>query len=164
MFSFKEVDNLPIVEANKAIQGTLGGSDIVFEQSLVDAIIEETKGYPFFLQFYGYFLVEETNKNRLSLDDLKRLRPALVKELDMQFFDDRYNLASDKEKKVLTAMAKAGTPTVAALTIRTKAGISHPVLMELLKRLIEKGLVFRASRGKYGFSIPLFREYLLRNE
>ncbi|MFH1107424.1 MAG: ATP-binding protein [Candidatus Micrarchaeota archaeon] len=164
MFSFKEVNNLPAQAAKNAVLGTLKDSAFQFDEDLVAAIVEETKGYPFFLQFYGYFLIEYSNKTRLSLEDLERLRPALVKELDMRFFDDRFNLASDKEKKVLSAMAKAGNQPVPALAIRSTARVSHPTLMELLKRLSEKGLVYRASRGKYSFSIPLFREYLLRNE
>ncbi|MEW5997141.1 MAG: AAA family ATPase [Candidatus Micrarchaeota archaeon] len=163
MFSFKEVDNLTPAQAKEAILGTLKGSGYSFDDELTDAVIRETDGYPYFIQFYGYFLIENSNNAKLGLRDLKRLHPALINELDTSFFEDRFSLASDKEKKILIAMAKVGEESIEALKIRKTAGVSHPTLMELLKRLQEKGLLYRVSRGKYGFSIPLFREYLLRH-
>lgn len=162
MFSFKEVDNLSTSQAKEAIVGTLKGSGYSFDAELIKQIIQETKGYPFFIQFYGYFLIERLSKSKFTVEDLKRLRTPLIKELDLRFFEDRFNLASDKEKKVLEAMARLGEMDIPAIEIRTKAKISHPNLMELLKRLQEKGLVYRASRGKYGFAIPLFKDYILR--
>ncbi|MBI5037062.1 ATP-binding protein [Candidatus Micrarchaeota archaeon] len=164
MFSFKEVDNLTPKQAKEAITQTLKGSGYAFEKELADKIIEETKGYPYFIQFYGYFLIENSNKTTLNLRDLNALRTPLIKELDVSFFEDRYNLAASKEKEILQAMASSTDKDVPALSIRKKAKTTHHSLMELLKRLQEKGLVYRASRGHYGFSIPLFKEYLRRQK
>jgi len=162
MFSFREVDNLSPQQAGEAIAGALKGSGYRFEPGLVETIARETGGYPYFIQFYGYFLIDNIGRNQIGLNDLRTLHSSLVKELDISFFEDRFNLASEKEKKILIAMATVGEKDASALAIRNKAKVSHPVLMELLKRLQEKGLVYRASRGRYGFSVPLFREYVLR--
>ena len=163
MFSFKETGSLSNAEAKELIEKTLSGSGYQFDSELIDAIVQDTKGYPYFIQFYGYFLIENSDKSSLTLAHFNKMHTALLKELDVSFFEDRFNLASDKEKKILMAMAKIMEGDAApALGIRKRAGVSHPTLMELLKRLQDKGLVYRARRGKYGFSIPLLKEYLLR--
>lgn len=164
MFSFKQVDNLTPGQAKETITQTLKGSGYIFEDELIDAIIRETNGYPYFIQFYGYFIIENTSKTQLTLKDLNALRPALIKELDTSFFEDRYNLASATEKEVLTAIASSSEDDAQALELRKKTKVTHPHLMELLKRLQEKGLVYRTSRARYGFSIPLFKEYILRQK
>lgn len=164
MFSFKEVDNLTDQQAKEAITQTLKNSSYSFDNELIEAIVQETKGYPYFVQFYGYFLIDNANKNKIGLTDLNALRATLIKELDVSFFEDRYNLASTKEKQILMAMAAVDENAAPALQIRKKAQTSHHQLMELLKRLQDKGLVYRASRGHYGFTIPLFKEYLRRQK
>lgn len=122
----------------------------------------ETRGYPYFIQFYGYFTVEHVNRSRITLDDFMHIRARLLDELDSSFFEDRFNQASSKEKEVLLAMAEVGDSNIETGQIRKTSGIKHGILMELLKRLIEKGLVFRSSRGQYGFTLPLFRDFILR--
>jgi hypothetical protein len=64
MFDFKEVCNLSNEEATEAISNTLGGSNHEFEATLVERIASETRGYPYFLQFYGYFTIESVNKRK----------------------------------------------------------------------------------------------------
>lgn len=162
MFELRQVENLEDAEAKKAIINTLKSSTYQFEDKLIDKIIEETGGYPYFIQFYGYFIIEEIGKKLVTLKDFLGIRSKIIKELDAGFFEDRVKLASSKERQILAAMAKAGVGEVEIKQIRKISKIGHGVLMELLKRLIEKGLVYRAERGKYGFTLPLFREFLLR--
>jgi DNA-binding transcriptional ArsR family regulator len=162
MFELRQVENLAVDEAKKAIMNTLKSSAYQFEDKLIDKITEETGGYPYFIQFYGYFIIEEIGKKIITLKDFLGIRSKIIKELDAGFFEDRVKLASSKERQILVAMAKAGMDEIEIKQIRKISKISHGVLMELLKRLIEKGLVYRAERGKYGFTLPLFREFLLR--
>lgn len=121
--------------------------------------MEETRGYPYFIQFYGYFTIEHVNKRKIGLKDFMVIKRKLIKELDVGFFEDRFNLASLREKEVLIAMAKAGDSDIETKKI---SRIKHSILMELIKRLMEKGLIYRSGRGRYGFTLPLFRDFLLR--
>jgi len=162
MFELREVENLEDDEAKKAITNTLKGSTYQFEDKLIDKVVEDTRGYPYFIQFYGYFIIEQIGKKLITLKDFLDIRSKLLKELDASFFNDRVRVASSKERQILVAMAKGGTGEIEIKQIRKISKMSHGILMELLKRLIEKGLVYRASRGKYGFTLPLFRDFLLR--
>lgn len=102
--------------------------------------MEETRGYPYFIQFYGYFTIEHVNKRKIGLKDFMVIKRKLIKELDVGFFEDRFNLASLREKEVLIAMAKAGDSDIETKKI---SRIKHSILMELIKRLMEKGLIYR---------------------
>jgi predicted transcriptional regulator of viral defense system len=60
-------------------------------------------------------------------------------------------------------MAKIGMK-VRISELRIKTGIDKNYLNQLLKSLIEKGLVYRVKRGEYTFTLPLFEKFLLRVE
>ncbi len=162
MFSFQEVENLLPEEAKKALLEPLKKSEYKFQDELANTIVKETKGYPYFIQFYGYFLVDTLNKNTITLKDFQLNRAKLLELLDKSFFEDRFKLASQTEKKVLIAMAKCPGKEIPAAEITQKAKMTYPEIQNYLIRLGDKGLIYRAQRGQYAFSIPLFREYLLR--
>jgi hypothetical protein len=62
MFESKEVGNLSEDEGKAAISNTLKNSEYEFDSDLVDRMVAETRGYPYFIQFYGYFTIEHANK------------------------------------------------------------------------------------------------------
>jgi len=162
MFNFQEMGNLLPDEVRKAITEPLRKTPYSFEASLIDRIITETDGYPYFIQFYGYYIIENTSNEKITLKDFDSMRKDLLKRLDRSFFEDRFSLASEGEKKVLLAMAKAEEVEIATHIIASSVKIDYNSLMQLLIRLSEKGLIYRIKKGSYGFTIPLFRDYLKR--
>ncbi|MFH1200585.1 MAG: AAA family ATPase [Candidatus Micrarchaeota archaeon] len=162
MFNFQETSNLPPEEARKALLKPLMKTGYSFDKVLTARIVSETNGYPYFLQFYGYYLIENSAKKRLTLADFEDTHKELLSRLDKSFFEDRFKLASDGEKKVLTAMAHADEEEISTKEIAQKTKASYGAIIELLVRLSEKGLVYRVKKGKYSFTIPLFRNFLKR--
>lgn len=162
MFNFQEVGNLPPNEARKALSEPLKEAGYSFDESLTGKLVSETAGYPYFLQFYGYYTIDKTGKTRISLQDFNGIHSSLLERLDKSFFEDRFNLASDNERSVITAMAKTGETDIPITEISKKAKISYNSLMQLVVRLTEKGLIYRVRRGKYAFTLPLFAEYIRR--
>lgn len=165
MFAVRSLSHLSPPESREAIQRPLEGSGRVLEGPLIDALAEETSGYPYFLQFYCHYLLENILKPVVALDDFRAIRPHLLWELDTGFFRTRYERASAGERGVLLAIARAGA---AAGRRQIKEGLdaalSSQALQVNLGRLEEKGLIYRERRGVYGFTLPLFRDYLLRLE
>jgi hypothetical protein len=168
MFSFLEVGNLTPEEARAAIKIPLKKSGCSFERKLVDQIAEETRGYPYFIQFYGHFLIDETGKKSIKLKDLQKLRPKLLQQLDVGFFEGRFNDASGFEKEILIAMAKTRETEVSIKKLTKELGIEnvktprYQHLMNTLPSLVDKKLVYRVRKGSYAFTLPLFADYLLR--
>ncbi len=162
MFHFQQVGNLQEGEARKALVEPARREGFAFEDALVSQIIGETDGYPYFLQFYGYYLLEDSGKNRISSADFKAMRPGLLERLDKSFFEDRFELASASERKILLAMAKSGSGDVPLSDVKKATEIDDNSFQQMFGRLAEKGLVYRVGRGRYSFTIPLFKDYLKR--
>ena len=91
------------------------------------------------------------------------IRSLLLRELGVSFFEGRFERASDAEKRVLLAMAYVGDRARTADIIRQTDG-SGDVTKQLLRRLVEKGLIYRIRKGAYSFTLPLFRAFLLRQD
>ncbi len=161
MFSVKSIGNLTKEASEKAIRLPLKNSNSIFTHKLIDIIVEETRGYPYFLQFYPYYLIQNIPKEKIGVEEFNGMYPLLLKELDESFFSGRFNRASESEQRILFVMAKFG-PEVKFSELREISEINKNYLNQILISLIEKGLIFRVGRGKYKFTLPLFEKFLIR--
>ena len=161
MFSVKTIGNLSKGSSQEAIRLPLKNSNVIFTNKLVDTIVEETRGYPYFLQFYPYYLIQNIPKKKVGLKEFNEMYPLLLKELDKSFFSGRFNRASESEQRILFEMAKLG-PEIKFSELKERAKIDKNYLNQVLISLIEKGLIFRVTRGKYEFTLPLFEKFLVR--
>ncbi len=75
--------------------------------TVIADIVETTGGYPYFLQFFGAYLCRSVATPDVSVDDYRALEPALLHELDVAFFEDRFESASPTEQRVLEAMGRS---------------------------------------------------------
>jgi len=161
MFSVKNIGNLSREASQKAIRLPLKESKITFTDELINTIVKETQGYPYFLQFYPYYLIQNIPKKKIGLIEFNEMYPLILKELDGSFFSGRFNRASDGEQKILFEMAKLA-PEIRFSELREKTKIDKNYLNQIMISLIEKRLIFRIGRGKYNFTLPLFEKFLLR--
>jgi len=160
MFRHPVVGNLERGDAWDALGIPLATSGRRFALSVVGDIVDQTGGYPYFLQFFAAYVWRSVSSNEVSLADYRTVEPALLHELDLAFFDDRFEIASPTEQLILEAMAReAGSVRLPRLRqhLPTQGGMDL-----LLRRLVERGLIYRAGRGAYDFALPLFRDYLTR--
>jgi len=162
MFRFEEVGNLGPEDAKKAIEEPVVKARIAFDPRVIETLVKETQGYPYFLQFYGYYLIENLNRESVSVSDYEKVHTGMLKELDRSFFEDRFQQASDAEQDVLFAMARLGEQNVKTSDISRKCKQYYQTLMSSLNRLIDKNLIYKARKGRYSFALPLFRDFLLR--
>lgn len=160
MFRHIVVGNLARSDAWDALAIPLAASHRSFALSVVGEIVEGTAGYPYFLQFFGAYVCRSVASPDVPLDAYRAVEPALLHELDLAFFEDRFEGATPAEQRVLEAMARvegrvplsrlhAALPEVSGLNL-------------LVRRLVERGLIYRATRGAYDFALPLFRAHLRR--
>ncbi|MFC2171802.1 hypothetical protein ACFLU6_04120 [Acidobacteriota bacterium] len=161
MFSVRTLGHLPEEEARKAIERPLRESNVVFTVGLINSLVQETRGYPYFLQFYPYFLIQNIPRKRIGLQEFEQMHPLLARELDESFFSGRLSRASDAEQAILMVMAKLGEE-IKVSELREKTKLQKNYMNQVLISLIDKGLIYRVGRGKYRFCLPLFEKSLLR--
>ena len=74
------------------IELPLEGSDYKFDDKLVDTLVRDTQGYPYFIQFYCKEIITNAESLKLEVEDYNRIKPAIIKGLDIGFFDPRFEL------------------------------------------------------------------------
>ena len=162
MFAYIELGNLAPTEARRAIVDPLDVAQIRFEDDVVRTIVGETHGYPYFLQFYCYDLIERLNKNVIDATDYDRTHAEILSLLDKSFFEDRFEQVSGAEQEILFAMARAGEENIKTSEIGRRAHMDYQSMLVSLNRLVDKNVIYKTRKGRYSFALPLFREFLLR--
>jgi hypothetical protein len=160
MFRHVVVGNLPPDAAADAIAIPLAGSGRSFSLALIDHVVDATAGYPYFLQFAGAFACSRIGLPHIERPAFERVEEAMIHELDLAFFEDRFEGAAPTEQALLLAMARAGgRASLGRIAREAGPGVNAAVG---LRRLIDKGLVYRPTRATYDFALPLFADYLRR--
>ena len=160
MFRHIVIGHLERGDAWDALGVPLAGSGRAIELPLLRKIVEQTGGYPYFLQFFGSFLCSRIGRPDVRLDDYLALEGSLLHELDLAFFEDRYLSAGVAGQRVLEAMTLSGG-RISALSLRRSLA-DLPNVDVVVRRLVDRGLVYRPTRGTYDFALPLFGSYLRR--
>ena len=145
---------------SEALAIPLAGSGRSFGLSLIGEICEQTAGYPYFLQFFGAFACSRIGLEHIELADFQRVESALLHELDLAFFEDRFEGAPRSSSRCWRRWrARRVAPRCAGCGPMCP---SVPTSISLVRRLIERGLVYRTGRATYDFALPLFRSFIRR--
>jgi hypothetical protein len=162
MFRHVVLANLERGDAWDALTIPLARTSRRFATSVVGEIVEATGGYPYFVQYFGAYLWRVAPADELTSAAYRSLEPSLLHELDLAFFEDRFEGATPAEQAVLAAMARQRTAVDVADLRRTLP--EQASLDTLVRRLVERGLLYRAGRARYDFALPMFRAYLGRRD
>lgn len=162
MFQARTFRELNPENSEKAIRKPLKETQFNFSKRLVNKLIQDTKGYPYFLQFYCFYLIDSVPKKDISEKDFEKIHPFLLKRLDESFFYGRFARTSNSERELLSKILEL-PEELEVSEIRKRVKKSRGAINLLLSNLIDKGILYRIRRGSYSFTLPLFREFLKRN-
>ena len=161
MFSVMNVSNLDQENARAAISKPLEDTAWHFSDDLVSTIVEDTDSYPYFIQFFCSEIISLIGKEHISLDDYVNIRDQIIRDLGRDFFDRRIEPLNSAQKRVLYSAAALPGPDLEFASIQKSLGIDKRPLSNHLRRLEEKGFVYKPRRGVYRFAMPLLRKYPL---
>jgi hypothetical protein len=163
LFRFPEIGRLDADAAGQALADPAGPLGVHFAPEALQAIVEYTQGYPFFLQVYGKAVWNFTESSPVSTADVMAVRQLVDRELDAGFFRVRTDRASVTELAYLRALAELGPEAQRAGEVAKLMRRSVEQLGTTRSRLIAKGLLYSPAYGLAGFTVPLFDEYLRRS-
>jgi hypothetical protein len=161
MFSTQELGNLRPPEDRAALVDPAVRLGRRFADDVVDAVMADSGGYPFFIQVYGDALWTGSQGETVTLLDLKRLRPRILATLDAGFFRARYVRASPHERMLMRDIAKFGESATIE-QMQQASGKRNNEIQPTVSALIQKGLVYRPERARIAFTAPMFGAFLLR--
>lgn len=162
LFDFPEVGALPPPAARIALEIPAKAEGVDIDVDALDALVEETKGYPYFLQEWGKHAWEVADASPISLRDVEEASSVAVAALDESFFRVRFDRLTPLEKRYLRAMAELGagphrSGDIAAVLNRMVMGLGPT-----RNQLIEKGMIWSPSHGDTAFTVPLFDAFMKR--
>jgi hypothetical protein len=161
MFATLELGNLRAPEDRAAFVDPAVRLGRRFADDVVEAVLEDTGGYPFFIQVYGDALWAGSAGETIALADFKRLRPRILATLDSGFFRARYVRASANERRLMRHIAEVGESATTEQLHRA-SGLRNNELQPTVSSLIQKGLVYRPERAHIAFTAPMFGAFLRR--
>ncbi len=162
LFSFPEIGALSEEDSAKALREPAQAAGVVFEAEALREVYQLTKGYPYFLQEWGYQSWNQASANVISFEVVKRASPTVVARLDQNFFRVRFDRLTPSEKRFLRAVAELGPGAHRTGDIADILKIKVTSLGPVRATLIKKGMVYSPAHGDMAFTVPLFDEFMLR--
>ena len=162
LFNFPEVGALSEMDSAKALREPAVAAGVVFEPAALAEVFRLTRGYPYFLQDWGYQSWNEAPTDRITLDIVRRATHAVIERLDRNFFRVRFDRLTPSEKRFLRAMAELGPGAHRTGDVAETLGVKVTSLGPVRAKLIRKGMVYSPAHGDMAFTVPLFDEFMRR--
>lgn len=162
LFRFVPIDALDAEAATQAITAPIEREEEAITEEAVTAILQATRGYPYFLQEWGKHSWDVAPKSPITVDDVAVAGLAAMAELDVSFFRVRFDQLTPAEKKYLRAMAELGGGPHRSGDIADALGVKVTSVAPTRNSLIRKGMLFSPGHGDTAFTVPLFDEFMRR--
>ncbi len=163
LFIFPKVDALASYDASNAIRQPIEQEGESIEEALLEKIVELTRGYPYFLQEWGYQVWNVSNHSPISTICISTAEAAALRRLDEGFFKVRIDRLTPKEKEYVIAMARLGTGPYRSSDVADILGEKLTTLGPRRAQIIAKGMIYSPAHGEIAFTVPMFDEYLKRH-
>lgn len=162
LFNFPEIGALTEQDAAKALQDPAHAENVAFDTRALKEIYRITKGYPYFLQEWGYQAWNQAQTSPITFADIEATTEKVITRLDQNFFRVRFDRLVPSEKQFLRAMASLGAGPYRSGDIVDVLCSKISTLGPVRAKLIKKGMIYSPSHGEIAFTVPLFNEFMLR--
>ena len=162
-FEYRHLNNLSHDDAAMALTAPAQGSGVGWESKALDAVLNETQGYPHFIQEFGDKMWEAAGYpgpgGALTTHHYPAARAEYLVARDT-LFRSRWTQATPVEAKFIAAMASLGDGDVKRKEVAAGMGTSSTAISMARQSLMDKGLIQPSSHGKMRFTAPGFAEYV----
>jgi AAA ATPase domain len=162
LFDFTNVGPLTEADSGKAIREPIEREGAYIENAALLQVIQITRGYPYFLQAWGYEAWNNTVNSPIKSEDIETATPLVIRKLDESFFRVRLDRLTPTEKRYLRAMAELGAGPHRSGDIAQLLNRGVQQVAPLRNGLIKKGMIYSPAHGDTMFTVPLFDEFLKR--
>jgi hypothetical protein len=163
LFDFPEIGPLQPGDAAAAIRKPVVEQGAEITPDAIERIIDETQGYPYFLQEWGKHAWDAADASPIDDGDVRAAGITAIAALDESFFRVRLDRLTPAEKKYLRAMAELGPGPHRSGAIADRLGREVTALAPTRSALIRKGMIWSPSHGDTAFTVPLFDRFMKRS-
>jgi len=162
LFNFIDVGALTEKESAQALNKPVQAAGVRFETGALREIFRLTKGYPYFLQEWGYHSWNLAETSPITSRVVKKATKISIAALDRGFYRIRFGRLTPSEKQYLRAMAELGPGTQRSRDIAQLLNVKTTTLGPVRDKLIKKGMLYSLAHGEMDFTVPLFDEFMRR--
>jgi hypothetical protein len=105
LFGFSEIDRLSHPESYEVVRGPVEQEGFNVSDDALEEIYEQTRGYPYFLQEWGYRAWNLAPEDGIDIKVAREATKLALKELDHQFFRVRFDRVTPAEREYMRALA-----------------------------------------------------------
>ena len=162
LFDYPPIGPLDAKSARKAVEAPALREDVTFTDEALDYVVEQTGGYPFFLQVWGSHCWEAAEQSPITLEHAKAASETAIAAMDESIFKVRLARLTDRQKTYARAMAEFGAGPANSSDVAQLLGLSVNQAAPIRDELVKKGMAYAPERGLIGFTAPKFDEFMRR--
>ncbi|WP_226347236.1 ATP-binding protein [Agilicoccus flavus] len=162
-FRFTRLGNLDVPAAAQAVVEPVLESGVGWEPDAVDALVERSAGYPYFIQLYAHETWEVRERrpgDRVGVADVQAGIDAAAEQIET-LYRGRWNRATPAERRILVAIAEGGREELTRGEIADRLGVKGGDLGMARASLLGKGLLAVPRHGVLAFNAPGFGDFIL---
>ena len=162
LFDYPEVGPLDTDAARAAIAIPAQKEGVSFDPGAVDAILQATQNYPYFIQEWGFQVWNRAPTSPIARTAVAEATPDVIAHLDANFFRVRFDRLTVLQQKYLRAMAQLGPGPHKTGEIAATLGVGAASVATVRQQLVKKGMVWSQRHGETAFTVPLFDNFMKR--
>jgi hypothetical protein len=162
LFEFKEIGPLDVADARAAVREPIEREGASIEDAALDALVQVTEGYPYFLQEWGSHAWLRATSSPIAVQDVSTATQDAIAALDKGFFHVRFDRLTPAERDYLRAMAELGRGPHRSGDIAAKLARPVEQVAPIRANVIAKGMAYAPAHGDTAFTVPMFDAYMRR--
>lgn len=162
LFVFERIEHLSGELARKALTEPAATEGVAWDADAVTFVVQETSGYPYFLQQFGQDTWIDAPGPGITLADARLGAAKGRAALDDGFFRARWDRATRAEQRYLRAMASDGDAGSSSGEVAARLGRGANSFGPVRANLISKGLIYAPEHGVVAFTVPGMAGFIQR--
>ena len=162
LFEFPEIGTLSPDDARLAIAKPARDEGVEIDPPALDAIVEQSQRYPYFLQEWGKHVWDVAERSPIEVSDVETASQQAIAALDASFFLVRFDRLTPSERRYVRAMAQLGAGPHRSGDIANELARPVSSLAPTRSQLINKGMIWSPNHGDTAFTVPMFDEFMRR--
>lgn len=160
---FFRIGLLDAAETIEAIAEPAVGLGVDVEAAALERLVEESGGYPFFVQEYASAAWIAHRGATISLADVEASAPGVRRILESGFYDERFRRLTPRELRYALELGSLGPGPHPVGDVAAALGSTSGAVSSIRNQLVRKDVVFAPSPGLIEFRMPLTDVYLERH-
>ena len=157
---YVEIGLLDAEQTREAIRKPIRDAGHVIRENALEALVEESAGYPFFIQEYASAAWMQHRGKTIAKDDVEAIVPGVRALLDSSLYDARFRTLTPRECAYALALTGLGAGSHTVQEIAESFGSTSEQLSSIRNQLVKKDVLFVPSAGMVEFRIPLSDRYV----